>query len=94
MWIFFAALSTDHSPVTITISNNKNRIHGHGVRKLKSFLDSDQKYIRKTKSLIQTFHSNQNFIPNAQRKWEILKYEIRKFTIEYSKTICKRMERK
>ena len=27
---FFAALSTDHSPVTISISKNKNSIHGHG----------------------------------------------------------------
>ena len=38
---------------------------------------------------IQTFHSNQNFIPNAQLKWELLKYEIRKFTINYSKKLAK-----
>ena len=55
---------------------------------------SDQNYVRKTKNLIQTFHSKQNFIPNARLKWELLKYEIRKFTFKYSKKNCKRTERK
>ena len=80
---FFAALSTDHSPVTTSISRSKNRILGHGFWKFNSYLLSDQNYITKTKNLIQTFYSNQNFIPNAQLKWELLKYEIRKFTISY-----------
>ena len=38
---------------------------------------------------MQTFHSNQNFIPNAQLKSELLKYEIQKFTITYSKKLAK-----
>ena len=86
---FFAALSTDHSPVTILISRNKSRIHGHAFWKLNSSLLSDQNYVRKTKNLIQTFHSKQIFIPNARLKWELLKYEIRKFTFKYSKKIAK-----
>ena len=81
---FYAALSTDQSPVTISISKNKNCIRGHGFWKFNSSLLSDQNYITKTKNLIQTFHSNQNLIPNAQLTWELLKYEIRKFTINYS----------
>ena len=63
---FFAASSTDHSPVTISISKNKNRIHSHGFWKFNSSLLSDQNYVTKTKNLIQTFHSHQNFIPNAR----------------------------
>ena len=86
---FFAALSTDYSPVTISISKNKNHIHGHGFWKFNSSLLSDQNYVRKIKNLIQTFDSNQNFISNAQLKWELLKYEIRKFTINYSKKLAK-----
>ena len=86
---FFAALSTDHSPVTISISKSKNCIHGHGFWKFNSSLLSDQNYVTKTKSLIQTFHSNQNLILNAQLKWELLKYKIRKFTINYSKKLAK-----
>ena len=49
------SLTTDHSPVTILISRNKNRIHGHGFWKINSSLLSDQNYVRKTKNLIQTF---------------------------------------
>ena len=86
---FFAALSTDHSPVTISISKSKNRIHGHAFCKFNSSLLSDQNYVTKTKSQIQTFHSNQNLIPNAQLKRELLKYEIQKFTINYSKNLAK-----
>ena len=48
---FFATLSTDHSPVTISISRNKNRIHGHGLWKFNSSLLSDQNYVRKTENL-------------------------------------------
>ena len=86
---FFAALSTDHSPVTISISKSKNRIPGHGFWKFNSSLLSDQNYVTKTKDFVETFLSNQNLIPNAQLKWELLKYEIRKFTINYSKKLAK-----
>ena len=81
---FFAALSTDHSPVTIWISKNKNCIHAHGFWQFNSYLLSDQNYVRK--NLIQTFHSNQNVIPNAQIKWELLKYEIQKCCVELFKS--------
>ena len=86
---FFAVLSTNHSPVTISIWKSKNRIQGHGFCKFNSSLLSDQNYVTKTRNLIQNFHSNQNVIPNAQLKWELLKYENRKFTINYSKKLAK-----
>ena len=96
---FFAALSTDHSRVTISISKNKNRIRGRGFWKLNSLLLSDQNYVTKTKNLIQTFHSNQNFIPNVQLKSvkpkfysecpvKLFKYEMQKFTFNYSKKLA------
>ena len=58
---FFASLSTDHSPVTVSISKSKNCIHGHSLWKFNSSLLSDQNYVRKTKK---------------QLKWKLLKYEI------------------
>ena len=76
-------------PVTISISKNKNCIHGHGFWKFNSSLLSDQKYVRNLNNLIQTFQRNQNFIPNTQLKRIFLKYEIRKFTINYSKKLSK-----
>ena len=60
---FFAALVTDDSPVTI--SENINRIHVQGFWKFNSSFLSDQSYVTK-KSIIQTFGSKQNFIPNAK----------------------------
>ena len=42
-----------------------------------------------SKFCFQIFHSNQNFIPNVQLKWELLKCEIRNFTIDYSKNFAK-----
>ena len=44
---------------------------------------SDQNYVRKIKYLIHIFYSNQSFIPNAELKWKLLKYEIRKITVKY-----------
>ena len=52
---------------------------------------SDQNYVRKRKNLIQTFHSNHDFIPNTQLKWEFLQYEIRTFTTNYSKKLAKEL---
>ena len=49
---FFTALSTEHSPVTISIPKSKNCIHGHGFWKFNSSLLSDQNYVTKTKKLI------------------------------------------
>ena len=76
-------------PVTISISKNKNCILGYSFLKFSSSLLSDQNNTRKIKNLIQTFHSSQNFIPNAQLKCEFLKYKIRKFTINYSIKLAK-----
>ena len=53
---FFAALSTDHAPVAISISKNKNSTVLWCQAKIK---------LQNHKNLIQTFHSNQNFILNA-----------------------------
>ena len=46
---FFTALSTDHSPVTISIPKSKNRIHGHSFWKF----SSSAKERRKNETLLQ-----------------------------------------
>ena len=42
------------------------------------------------KKVITKIDNLNKFIENAQRKWEFLKYEIQKFTIDYSKSIAKK----
>ena len=86
---FFVPLSTNHFLVIISISRKKTRIHGHIFWKFNSTFLSDQNCVTKTKNLIQIFHSNQIFIPNAQLKWKLLKYEIRKFAINYPMKLAK-----
>ena len=78
----FCNFFTDRSAVTILIWKSKNLIHGPSFWKFNSFLLSDQKYVRKTKHLIQTFHSNHNLISNTQLRWELLRYEKRKSKFE------------
>ena len=41
------------------------------------------------KKLITKINTSNEFNEDAQMKWEILKYEIRKFTIDYSKKAAK-----
>ena len=48
-------LSTDHSPITISISKNKNCIHGQDFWKFDSSLISDQNHVRKAKILFKPF---------------------------------------
>ena len=56
---------------------------------IQQFFAFRPKYVRNLNNLIQTFQRNQNFIPNTQLKRIFLKYEIRKFTINYSKKLSK-----
>ena len=41
------------------------------------------------KKLITKINTSNEFIRDAQTKWEFLKHEIQKFTIDYSKTAAK-----
>ena len=41
------------------------------------------------KKLIAKINTSNEFLEDAQMKWEFLKHEIRKFTIDYSKTAAK-----
>ena len=82
-------ISTDHSPLLFSLSKEKNTITGKGFWKFNSSLTKDQNYIIEIKKLIRNF-SNKNESPfNRQLKWELLKYEVRKFTIKYTKNLAK-----
>ena len=48
----------------------------------------DEVYAEKMKKNITEINNANKFTENAKTKWEFLKYEIRKFTIDYSKVIA------
>ena len=54
-----------------------------------SSLVYDEFYVENMKKLITKINTSIEFLEDAQMKWEFLKYEIWKFTIDYSKTAAK-----
>ena len=83
------AISTDHFPVLISLSNNNSGNNGRGLWKYNSSLVYDELYVENMKKLSTKINTSNEFLEDAQMKWEFLKYEIRKFTTGYSKTAAK-----
>ena len=83
------AIGTDHSPVTMELSlENIHLQKGSGFWKYNSSLNKDPIYKQNLRPLIRDFLEN-NQDQNTQLKWELLKYEVKKFTIDYTKKIAK-----
>ena len=86
-----ATFSTDHSPTFITLSKLNEFTKGKGLWKFNNSLISNENYVEKMKnhvSDILNFLNNEN-IKDDQVIWEYLNYEIRKFTIQFSKRLAK-----
>ena len=79
----------DHSPVLFSLGKEKTKIRGKGFWKFNSSLIKDQNYITEIKKLIRNFSNENESLFNCQLKWELLKYEVRKFTIKYTKHVAK-----
>ena len=86
-------ISTDHSPVLFSLSKEKTTIRGTGLWKFNSSLTKDQNYKTEIKKLIRNFSNKNEFPFNRQLKWELLKYEVRRFTIKYTKHVAKEKQR-
>ena len=82
-------ISTDRSPVLVSLSKEKITIRGTGLWKFNSSLTKDQNYKTEIKKLIRNFSNENELLLNRQLKWELLKYEVRKFTIKYTKYVAK-----
>ena len=86
------SFSSDHSPVFCSILNNLQSItKKSGLWKFNNSLLQNKEYIAELKIIIQErlhyLNTSTNFCD--QVKWEYLKYEIRLFTINFSKTLSK-----
>ena len=82
-------ISTDHSPVIFSLSKGNDCLRGKGFSKFNSSLTKDQNYITEVTKLIHSFFTTNQSLYNCQLIWELLKYEVRKFTINYTKQIAK-----
>ena len=85
------ALSSDHSPVFCSFVNNDIFARGSGVWKFNNSLLLNTEFVKKLKTHIKTVKSNlqENSYFSDHSKWEFLKYEIRKFSISFSKNLAK-----
>ena len=81
----------DHSPFFISYNKSTQISHGKNFWKFNGSLVEDETFVVNLKEHIKhvknSFHSK--FENNEHFKWEFLKYEIRKFTIGYSKAKAK-----
>ena len=80
-------LIPDHSSVLFSLS--KEKLKKKRLGKINSSLTEDQNCIIGIKKLICNFSNEIEFLLNRQLKWEILKYEARKFIIKHTKYVAK-----
>ena len=84
------AVSTDHSRLFCSFLNLTNIVRGSGLSKFNNSLISNTNFVDEMKTLTQKVifgFENDTYLTD-QVKWELLKYEIRKFAINFSKKLA------
>ena len=82
-------ISTGHCPGIFSFSEGNDYLGGKEFRKFNSSLTKDQNYITEIKKLIRSFFTTNESLYNCRLKWELLKYEVGKFSINYTKQVVK-----
>ena len=82
-----AAFSTDHSPLLFSLKLRTDENRGKGLWKFNNSLSMNSDFQTKMKFHIKSTLETLEIegIRDPQVRWEFLKYEIRKFSIEFSK---------
>ena len=83
------SILSDHSPVHLQIRYLHEPNRGPGYWKLNSSLLKDETYKSKVKELLETLNETHKEMENKALKWELYKYEIRKFSMKHSKQVKK-----
>ena len=80
---------TDHSPIFFSLQLKGMPIRGKGFWKFNNSLTSNAEYVEKMKNQISETLLDQDKITDKHPRWEYLKYEIRKFTMNFPKNLVK-----
>ena len=90
------AYLTDHSSLLISYSSYNDIEKSAGFWKFNNSLLSNKKYTDSLQKLISDMKTklNSNDFDDFQIKWEFLKYQIRKFTIDFSKCLARDQRQK
>ena len=91
-----ASLQLDHSPITFSYCKSEESNRVRGFWKFNDSLIENEEYVHQMKKFIsdtlnELFNEN---ILDDQVKWEYLKYNIRKYTINFSKKLAKNTNKK
>ena len=89
-----ASLSTDHSPISFTPRRSQITAKGKGLWILNSSLTLNKEFVEKMKEHISAclnLHEKENILDD-QVRWDCLKYEVRKFSIKFSKAQGKKLK--
>ena len=82
---------SDHSAITLHLkSQNLMQPKGPGFWKFNNSLLEDCEYVDKLREEIPLFKNKYSDVQNASLKWDLIKMEIRGFTIKFSKIKAKR----
>ena len=87
----FHAPETDHSAISLHLQArfNKQR-RGPGFWKFNSSLLKDDNYVNALRKNIDLFKAKYENVEDKGLKWDLIKMEIRGFTVKYAKTKAKR----
>lgn len=84
------AAETDHSEVLIHFKNETaNQRKGPGFWKFNNSLLKDEKYINKLRDNLNRYKDKYKDVEDQGLQWDLLKMEIRGFTVMYSKSKAK-----
>ena len=85
---------SDHSCIALNLSPLPKQDRGLGYWKFNASLTSDSEYITQLNQLLDQWLREYEFIIDKRLTWDLLKYEIRKFTCKYcaKKKLAQRAE--
>ena len=81
-------IKLDHSIINLTFKRDAG-VRGLGFWKFNSMLIRNNDYVNKLKNKLDRWKEKYDYFNDKRMKWEILKYKIKKFTINYSKAEAK-----
>lgn len=82
-------INTDHSAITLEIKTYSENTKGKGLWRLNSSFLKEDKYVRSIMEHRKLWLEEFNNITSAKDKWELIKYRIRQFSLEYGKERAK-----
>ena len=77
---------SDHSSIMLNLQSlDQRKRSGPGFWKFNANLLEDEKYVKEIQENIFSFREKYNDVTDLGLKWDVIKMEIRSFTLQYSK---------